>query len=412
MRKSLPVLLLFAVILLVPQCAWGQNAAITTPVTEKERAALLPTFQMIETGRTVADAACAQCHGLDGLSRSEGQPHLAGQRAIYLYRVLSDYHNSGRDNETSEHASNFLNDESMLAVAAYYASLRPAPAVVVPEEEGEPESLGGDPFTGIRKSLRKCTKCHDETGNSEASGMPSLTAQSAEYFVTSMNAYVDGGRKHKLMKKLVGAMDESTIKEMGLFYAVQKPLITETQGEGDIEAGAELAEDCAICHGADGNAQEDEMPTVAGQDARYFIKAMQAYKDGKRVHENMFEAVEALNDSEISDLAAFYAAQQPLRRDVRMPFTSAEWVERCERCHGIDGNSTDPRFPMLAGQDRAYLKKALQDYAAGGRLSSTMHAMADPLSNYDIKKIVNHYATREPKSVVYVNLPCADGGKQ
>jgi cytochrome c553 len=74
----------------------------------------------------------------------------------------------------------------------------------------------------------------------------------------------------------------------------------------------------------------------------------------------------------------------------------------------VDGNSTDPRFPMLAAQDRSYLVKALQSYAENGRSSSTMHAMSAPLSTADIERIADYYATREPKSVLYMILPCDD----
>jgi cytochrome c553 len=150
------------------------------------------------------------------------------------------------------------------------------------------------------------------------------------------------------------------------------------------------------------------MPTLAGQDARYFIKAMEAYKDGSRQHEGMFGAVETLDDAGIADLAAFYALQDPVRRNVRAPLTTTEWVERCERCHGIDGNSTDPRFPMLAGQDRTYLENSLRSYIGGTRGSSIMHAMTDPLTEADLQRLADHYATREPTSVVYMLLPCEE----
>jgi len=93
---------------------------------------------------------------------------------------------------------------------------------------------------------------------------------------------------------------------------------------------------------------------------------------------------------------------------VRVPFTSAEWIKRCERCHGLDGNSSDPRFPMLAGQDAAYLKKALQAYTEKGNGSAAMHAMANPLSASDVERIVEYYAAQEPKSVMYMQLPCED----
>ena len=90
------------------------------------------------------------------------------------------------------------------------------------------------------------------------------------------------------------------------------------------------------------------------------------------------------------------------------PLTTTEWIARCERCHGTDGNSTDPRFPMLAGQNAAYLEAALASYVSGSRSNSIMHAMSDPLSEADIRRLVDYYATREPKSVVYMFLPCED----
>ena len=150
------------------------------------------------------------------------------------------------------------------------------------------------------------------------------------------------------------------------------------------------------------------MPTLAGQDAKYFIKAMNHYKDGKRQHEKMFEAVDKLSEQNIIDLATYYAKMEPRARDVRAPLKSTEWIVRCERCHGIDGNSSDPRFPMLAGQDETYLKRALKSYASGVRENSTMHAMADPLSAGDIERIGSYFASREPKAVVYMQLPCGE----
>jgi len=412
MKITIQVLSAVTAMLLGSTSALAQNASTTQAIQEEERAVLFPSGRMIELGRTVAETACAKCHGMDGMKTGEGQPYLAGQRAIYLYRVLRSYQNSDREDDSMQHVSGFLNDEAMLALAAYYASLTRARKADSPEAAEEPEPFEDSPFTGISSSVKKCTKCHGETGNSTASGMPNLTAQDPEYFETSMQAYVDGSRNHRLMKKLVSALDEQTISEMGVFYAVQQPLRTETVGDGNAEAGSAAAEECANCHGADGNAGSGNMPTLAGQDARYFIKAMQAYKEGKRSQDSMVEAVERLSETEINDLAAFYARQEPVQRDVRIPFTTTEWIERCERCHGIDGNSTDPRFPLLAGQNVDYLRKAMQAYSTETRPGSVMHAMSRPLSEKDIERMVLYYSAQEPKSVVYVQLPCEDTGSE
>ena len=369
---------------------------------------LFPSRNMIEKGRSIAESSCSRCHGMNGISTDEQRPNLAGQRAVYLYRVIGAYQNGHRVDDSMGHASGFLNDEGMLSVAAFYASLAPVRSFPPDDEQTFEPGLADDPFGEVRASLKKCTKCHGEYGNSTASGMPNLTSQDPEYFRASMQAYVDGSRKHKIMKKLAGSLDEQTIGKMGVFYAVQQPVRSETNAAGNELSGRKLSEKCATCHGDDGNADAADTPSLAGQDARYFVKAMNQYLEGERQEESMFKAVDGLSEQDMLDLAAFYAAREPARRNVRTPLTAAEWTHRCERCHGMDGNSTDPRFPMLAGQKKGYLAKSMRAYASNVYDNSTMHAMADPLSESDIESIVVYFASQQPKSVVYLELPCPD----
>jgi cytochrome c553 len=409
MTRTLQALAASIVLLLFPITCWSQGSAATAPINAVERSALSPPASMIKLGKNVAATACASCHGINGVSTEPGIPHLAGQRTVYLHRVLQAYQSRERRHDAMNHATGFLNEDALLAVAAYYAALAPARPTLLDDGVNEAVEVSrGDPFAGIRNAMKKCVKCHGEDGNSSASGMPNLSAQDPVYFVASMSAYTDENRNHKLMKKLVMGLDEVTLDKMGVFYAVQEPARTKTSGDGNADLGRAVSEPCAACHGNDGNASAADMPTLAGQDARYFVKAMQAYKDGKRHHQPMFDAVESLGEADVNNLATFYASQDPVRRNVRTPLTTTEWLDRCERCHGIDGNSTDPRFPMLAGQDPTYLANALQSYIGTTRSNTTMHAMADPLTAADIERIVEHYSTREPKSVVYMQLPCED----
>jgi len=407
MKKVMHVPSIVITILLGLTSALVQAAPLTQPVQEKERAVLFPSTRMINQGRDVAESACASCHGMDGISDNEGTPQLAGQRSVYLYRVQQAYRDGTRIDETKKH-NGFLKDEAVLAVSAYYANLAAIPQPEHPDATEQTDMLEEDPFLIIRDAMAKCVKCHGETGSADGSGMPSLTAQHPEYFIASMMGYLDGSRSHRLMKKLAGSLDEATIRDMGVFYAVQEPSRTQTQGDGDVNVGRRISEGCASCHGDNGNANKADMPSLAGQDAKYFIKAMKQYKDGKRQHDKMFDAVERLSEQEMIDLATYYAAQEPAKRDVRTPLKSTEWIARCARCHGIDGNSSDPRFPMLAGQDESYLKKTLKTYSADGGRTSTMHAMADPLSAMDVERIAAYFASQQPKAVVYIQLPCAD----
>ena len=44
------------------------------------------------------------------------------------------------------------------------------------------------------------------------------------------------------------------------------------------------------------------------------------------------------------------------------PAAGKEKSGACVACHAVDGNSTNPQFPRLAGQHPDYLVKALMDY--------------------------------------------------
>jgi cytochrome c553 len=121
----------------------------------------------------------------------------------------------------------------------------------------------------------------------------------------------------------------------------------------------------------------------------------------------MLTATAELGDDEINALAAFYAEQEPLARKVNRPPTIAQWVERCDRCHGVGGNSSNPRYPSLASQNEAYLARVIDSYASGGRHNTTMSAMSQPLRPSDVAGLAAHYAAEPRKSILYVELPCA-----
>jgi cytochrome c553 len=68
----------------------------------------------------------------------------------------------------------------------------------------------------------------------------------------------------------------------------------------------------------------------------------------------------------------------------------------CAACHGEDGRSRALGTPSLAGQDEAYLRKALTDYRTGARNASPMNAIAGTLQAKDIQALARWYATRRP----------------
>ena len=67
---------------------------------------------------------------------------------------------------------------------------------------------------------------------------------------------------------------------------------------------------------------------------------------------------------------------------------------------------------MLAGNDPTSQAKALHAYIGETRRSSTMLAMSDPRNQAERERIVSFYATRQPKSVVYMILPCEENADE
>jgi cytochrome c553 len=376
---------------------------LTITSSSADLRAAYATAQDVAEGKRVAEASCAQCHGMDGISTGEGVPHIAGQRPAYLHLEMRVYKNGGRGDNPMSRAVKFLSDDALLKVSAYYASLEPAQPRA--ERAGKAAPAKPDPVSAGKAAASGCGGCHGETGISSMPGMPSLVGLDPKYFVASMNAYKKGQRKNEVMQPLASALSETDLNNMALFYALQKPAKAQTPAPGNVAAGKAAAAACAGCHGEGGVSTNPAMPSIAGQDAQYFIASMRAYKDGSRADPSMAGPAAGLGDNTVRDMAAYYASQTPQMPKVRKPLTLAQWVERCDRCHGVNGNSTDPRSPALAAQRADYHEKVLRAYQKGERKSPEMAAMSPLLTDADIEALAAYYARQRARSVVYVILP-------
>lgn len=82
-------------------------------------------------------------------------------------------------------------------------------------------------------------------------------------------------------------------------------------GAQDLRAGRAVAgRACAACHGVDGIAKLPEAANLAGQDATYLTRQLQAFRDGGREHEQMTVIAKGLSDAQMTDVAAYYNAVQ------------------------------------------------------------------------------------------------------
>jgi cytochrome c553 len=73
----------------------------------------------------------------------------------------------------------------------------------------------------------------------------------------------------------------------------------------------------------------------------------------------------------------------------------SELVQTCGGCHGIDGNSTLPIAPSLAGQLPGYLSYELRSYKRHDRVDDFMGAIMDPISDEDVSRLVAYYKTQK-----------------
>ena len=79
---------------------------------------------------------------------------------------------------------------------------------------------------------------------------------------------------------------------------------------GDAKAGRKSATACQTCHGMDGLSKLPEAPNLAGQVEIYLVKALGEYRDGTLRNEVMNVVAKPLSDTDIANLAAYYAAIQ------------------------------------------------------------------------------------------------------
>ncbi|HEX7048053.1 MAG TPA: cytochrome c [Gammaproteobacteria bacterium] len=171
---------------------------------------------------------------------------------------------------------------------------------------------------------------------------------------------------------------------------------------GDVEAGRFKAETCLGCHGVPNYANmypNYPVPKIGGQHPEYIVAALQAYRSGARQHPTMSAQASSLSDEDIQDIAAYLAtfdqggSPEPERGgDVE---AGKKKAETCAACHGLDGMSPNPMYPILASQYTEYLEHTLRAYKSGQRTNPIMSSLAVPLTEEDIEDLAAWFASQE-----------------
>ena len=75
--------------------------------------------------RKVTIAACAMCHGEEGIARDGEIPNLAGQNERYLYNQILAFRSGARKHQEMRYMARELTLTEIADMAAYYAALPP-----------------------------------------------------------------------------------------------------------------------------------------------------------------------------------------------------------------------------------------------------------------------------------------------
>lgn len=156
-----------------------------------------------------------------------------------------------------------------------------------------------------------------------------------------------------------------------------------------IDAGRRVAGFCFNCHGEDGHSKQPDTPNMAGQNAVYLFEQIRKFAAGERKNEFMQGLTRALPDDDRINVALYFSAQKPLpaatKPGPRAPAGEAIFRRVCVSCHGEQANGNE-EIPRIAGQQPAYLARALAAYRGGSgeRRDPRMSAVAATLSDDDI----------------------------
>jgi cytochrome c553 len=171
----------------------------------------------------------------------------------------------------------------------------------------------------------------------------------------------------------------------------------------DVEAGQRQAEVCVPCHGAGGNSTNPAVPSLAGQPPLYTYYQLLQFRGQQRVDPQMSPFAAHLSDTDMQDIAAYYAAQTPVAPPGTSDPAKVEVGQRlvtahhCDSCHapGLVGQK---HIPRLAGQHYEYLLHQLRGFKAQTRtdLEGSMTMAAQPLSQDDIETLAHYIAHMRP----------------
>ncbi len=194
------------------------------------------------------------------------------------------------------------------------------------------------------------------------------------------------------------------IRKIGTLGALLVVAVSTTQAmaAGDAAAGKDKAAVCQGCHGEKGiSVDPTTYPNLAGQFSGYIKKQIQDFQAGRRNNDTMSAmAATVATKEDLEDIAAYFSTQKPMKgvggkdnamgKQVFMEGVPTEGVYACKNCHGDNGRGKAPDihlFPVIGGQNKAYIMTQLKDLKEGRRTNDPAGMMGDIAKKLTDKQI-------------------------
>lgn len=157
---------------------------------------------------------------------------------------------------------------------------------------------------------------------------------------------------------------------------------------------------CLACHGEKGQSENENTPSLGGQQAPYSLIQLYMFREKLRTNEIMNEMAKPLNDDDLRTFSDFIAklpkpqppADAPDQTRMARGQAAAQ-QHRCNICHDPDYSGKE-NVPRIANQREDYLAKTLREYKTNDRrgYDGTMAEALAPVSDEQISDLAYYIA--------------------
>lgn len=250
-----------------------------------------------------------------------------------------------------------------------------------------------------------CADCHGSPAQPprqlarDLSPSPPLLGERMEQWHPRARVFwtVKHGIRHTAMPGWPSQMRDDEVWDMVVFLE-QLPSMN-AQAYRDLTLAGE-GENCARCHGENGEGRLAGVPRLDLQSPAYLAAALKGFRDGTRQSGTMMAATRQLSDAEIVELAGRYGRSVAV--EVAGQGTAATIagfglpnrnIPACDSCHGPAARAD---YPRLAEQDADYLRSQLELFktlgaARGGHNAHIMAEVVRGLTPAEMDALANWY---------------------